>query len=130
MTLLQNSIRETTGSPLPSRGRLVIERAHKNYRSNGSTVPVLEDVSITCKPGEFVVVVGPSGCGKTTLLNLAAGMVRPDEGNVTLDGVPVTQPGPERAMVFQEIVPNLVVGCTPRNTFSATVSSGRRFSSW
>src|SRR5437667_8076206 len=84
----------------PSRGRLVIEHAHKNF--NGSTVPVLHDISITCDPGEFVVVVGPSGCGKTTLLNLAAGMLRPDGGTITLDGVPVTAPGPERAMVFQD----------------------------
>jgi NitT/TauT family transport system ATP-binding protein len=84
----------------PSRGRLAIEHAHKNF--NGSSIPALHDVSITCEPGEFVVVVGPSGCGKTTLLNLAGGMVRPDRGSVALDGHPVTKPGPERAMVFQD----------------------------
>src|SRR5947209_2427990 len=62
----------------------------------------LEDVSLTCRPGEFVVVVGPSGCGKSTLLNVAAGMVKPDAGAVTLDGRPVNGPGPDRAMVFQD----------------------------
>ncbi len=62
----------------------------------------LQNVSVTCQPGEFVVVVGPSGCGKSTLLNLAAGMALPDSGSVTLDGKPVTAPGPDRAVVFQE----------------------------
>ena len=65
-------------------------------------IPVIENISLTCGPGEFVVVVGPSGCGKTTLLNLAAGIIKPDEGAVTLDGQPITAPGPDRAMVFQD----------------------------
>jgi NitT/TauT family transport system ATP-binding protein len=86
--------------PRPARGRLVIEHACKNF--NGSNVPALDDISITCEPGEFVVVVGPSGCGKTTLLNLAGGMLRLDRGTIALDGVPVDHPGPERAMVFQD----------------------------
>jgi NitT/TauT family transport system ATP-binding protein len=71
-------------------------------RFDGTHVPVIEKMSLTCEPGEFVVVVGPSGCGKTTLLNLAAGMALPDEGSISLDGTPITAPGPERAMVFQE----------------------------
>ena len=83
-----------------TRGRLDIVHASKNF--NGWRVPVLDDVSIVCQPGEFVVVVGPSGCGKTTLLNLAAGMIRPDGGTVTLDGKRVTRPGPDRAVVFQD----------------------------
>jgi NitT/TauT family transport system ATP-binding protein len=63
---------------------------------------VLRDITLTCKPGEFVVVVGPSGCGKSTLLNLAAGMTRPDAGQISLDGKPVTGPGPNLSVVFQE----------------------------
>ncbi|QOV92382.1 ABC transporter ATP-binding protein [Humisphaera borealis] len=62
----------------------------------------LRDIHLTCKPGEFVVVVGPSGCGKSTLLNIASGMIRQDAGGVLLDGVPKSVPGPDRAMVFQD----------------------------
>ena len=83
-----------------SRGRLEIRDVAKRF--NGSNVHALRDITLTCEPGEFVVVVGPSGCGKSTLLNVAAGMVRADRGTVTLDGHTVTAPGPERAMVFQD----------------------------
>ena len=65
-------------------------------------MPILSDISLECRPGEFVVVVGPSGCGKTTLLNVAAGMVAADRGTVHLDGELVNSPGPQRAMVFQD----------------------------
>jgi len=82
------------------RGRLVLERV--SVRFDGARVPVLHDISLTIEPGQFVVVVGPSGCGKTTLLNLVAGMIRPDSGSITLDGVPVRAPGPDRAVVFQD----------------------------
>jgi NitT/TauT family transport system ATP-binding protein len=84
----------------PSRGRLELRRVTKRF--DGSTHAAVQDIHITCDPGEFVVVVGPSGCGKSTLLNLAAGIVQPDEGEVLIDGRPVTAPGPDRTMVFQE----------------------------
>jgi len=84
----------------PSKGKLVLRGIDKNF--NGSNVPALRGVSLTCEPGEFVVVVGPSGCGKSTLLNIAAGMIKPDAGTVRLDGHRVKGPGPDRAMVFQE----------------------------
>jgi NitT/TauT family transport system ATP-binding protein len=85
---------------MSTRGRLVMSGVSKSF--DGTEVPVLRDVSLTCEAGEFVVVVGPSGCGKTTLLNLAAGMVAADSGTVTLDDEPVTRPSPQRAMVFQD----------------------------
>jgi NitT/TauT family transport system ATP-binding protein len=83
-----------------ARGLLRMVRVSKTF--NGSRVPTLLDVTLECRPGEFVVVVGPSGCGKSTLLNIAAGMVKPDEGAVDLDGAPIKSPGPDRAMVFQD----------------------------
>jgi NitT/TauT family transport system ATP-binding protein len=92
--------RQEPAPPVAPPGRLLMSYVTKRFDS--SRMPVIENISLTCEPGELVVVVGPSGCGKTTLLNLAAGIIAPDEGTVTLDGKPITAPGPDRAMVFQE----------------------------
>ncbi len=81
-------------------GHLVLRDIDKNF--DGSNIPALRGASISAQPGEFLVVVGPSGCGKSTLLNIAAGMLKPDQGSALLDGKPITGPGPDRAMVFQE----------------------------
>ena len=62
----------------------------------------LRDISLTVNAGEFVVLVGPSGCGKTTFINAIAGIVEPWEGSIEVNGRPVTGPGPDRAMVFQD----------------------------
>jgi NitT/TauT family transport system ATP-binding protein len=62
----------------------------------------VHDVSLSIEDGQFVCLVGPSGCGKTTMLNILAGLDRPSEGEVILDGRPVSETGPDRIMVFQE----------------------------
>ena len=62
----------------------------------------VHDVSLSIEDGQFVCLVGPSGCGKTTILNILAGLDRPSEGEVILDGRPVSETGPDRIMVFQE----------------------------
>ncbi|TDL86852.1 ABC transporter ATP-binding protein [Meridianimarinicoccus aquatilis] len=69
---------------------------------NGSHVQALKDVSLEIGKGELISVLGPSGCGKSTLLNILAGFLSHTGGSVTLNDVPVTQPGAERGMVFQQ----------------------------
>lgn len=62
----------------------------------------LRDITITINKGEFVCLLGPSGCGKSTFINAISGIVLPWEGSIEVDGKPVTGPGPDRAMVFQD----------------------------
>ncbi|KAB2853712.1 MAG: ABC transporter ATP-binding protein, partial [Sphingopyxis terrae] len=72
------------------------------FGGNGGDVVAVQDVSIHVQPGEFVSLIGPSGCGKSTLLSIVAGFVRPTRGVATLDGKPITRPGSDRGVVFQQ----------------------------
>ncbi len=67
----------------------------------GAPVTALQPTDLTVPSDDFVTILGPSGCGKSTLLRIIAGLDRPTSGTVTLDGLPVAGPGPERGMVFQ-----------------------------
>jgi len=70
--------------------------------ANDHTHHVLADVTFQVARGEIVCVLGPSGCGKSTLLNLAAGLLTPTSGDVYAHGKSVTEPGADRAMMFQD----------------------------
>jgi NitT/TauT family transport system ATP-binding protein len=70
-------------------------------KRDAEPVLALKDLNLTVRDNEFLTILGPSGCGKTTLLRLIAGLLRWDEGEITIDGKPVRAPGPDRAMVFQ-----------------------------
>jgi len=82
----------------------------------GETVHALKDISFTLKKGELLTVLGPSGCGKTTLLNIAAGFLRPTSGSIVLGEKEINGPGVERGMVFQQfnLFPHLSIldNCT------------------
>jgi NitT/TauT family transport system ATP-binding protein len=67
-----------------------------------STLIALEGFDLEVREGEFLAIVGPSGCGKSTFLNVVAGLVPPAAGEIKVYGKPVTGPGPDRAVVFQD----------------------------
>src|SRR5205809_3829303 len=72
------------------------------YQRDGRDFLTLDDVSFKVREREFVAIVGPSGCGKTTCLRMAAGLDFPSKGTVLVGNKKVTEPGPQRAVVFQQ----------------------------
>ncbi len=62
----------------------------------------LNEINLTMESGEFISLVGPSGCGKSTILRLVAGLIQPTTGKLTVDGKTITEPSPEKGMVFQK----------------------------
>jgi len=82
--------------------KLAIDNVSKSFQSASGTVLALDHVSLQVDEGEFVCLVGASGCGKTTLLNIIAGLEKPDSGNVLADGKRITSPGRDRLVMFQE----------------------------
>src|SRR5499427_2338996 len=95
------SISEELENVVPAK--LAVEQVSKRYSAGGGgEVHALDSVSLQVNVGGFVCLVGPSGCGKSTLLNIIAGLEKPDSGMVLADGKPVTNPGRERLVMFQE----------------------------
>ncbi|MBC2877528.1 MULTISPECIES: ABC transporter ATP-binding protein [Streptomyces] len=90
---------DRTGTPLAPAGgtppAVRIDRVHKHFGRSGDGRPVLEDITLDVRPGEFVCLLGASGCGKSTLLNLVAGLDRPTAGTIDV-------PGGRPALMFQE----------------------------
>lgn len=80
---------------------LKIDRLCKKFSSSKGALTVLDGIDLEIQRNEFVCVVGASGCGKSTLLNIVSGLSQPTSGAVLLDGHPVTAPGADRGMVFQ-----------------------------
>src|SRR5512145_277310 len=79
-----------------------IQALSKRYPVDESEVVALVDIDLAIAEGEFLCLLGPSGCGKSTLLKLAAGLITPSSGTIRINGRPVTAPGPDRAVVFQD----------------------------
>ncbi len=83
-------------------GTLSIEHLRKQYEVKGQPLPVLEDITLSIAPGEFVSIVGASGCGKSTLLRLVVGLEEDYKGEILLDGQRVAGTSLDRGIVFQE----------------------------
>jgi ABC-type nitrate/sulfonate/bicarbonate transport system ATPase subunit len=83
-------------------GTLEIKNLNKRFKVNGDATPVLDNINLNVKAGEFVSIIGPSGCGKTTLLRLIIGLENSYEGDILLDGKRIKGPGLNRGVVFQD----------------------------
>jgi NitT/TauT family transport system ATP-binding protein len=81
---------------------LQINHVEKKFENQKETSQVLSDINLDIKEGEFVSILGPSGCGKSTLLSIVAGLTKPTSGEILLNGNPITKPGRDRGMVFQQ----------------------------
>jgi sulfonate transport system ATP-binding protein len=85
-----------------TRGRIAIDDLTVAFGDGSSRRTAVDHVALDVAPGEFVCLLGPSGCGKSTVLNVIAGFITPQTGGVGIDDVPITQPGADRGVVFQQ----------------------------
>jgi len=82
--------------------KLEVEKLSKYFYGRGGEIrQALDAISVSIADGEFVCIVGASGCGKTTFIRCIAGLTTAEEGEIRIDGKPVTRPGPDRGFVFQ-----------------------------
>ena len=93
---------DAPGTRPPERGRVEIDRVAIDFPGKGGVTRALTPTTLTLEPGTFTAIIGPSGCGKSTLMNAAAGFLAPTEGEIRIDGRPVTGPDPEVGVIFQQ----------------------------
>jgi nitrate/nitrite transport system ATP-binding protein len=111
---------------------LKIDHVDKSFTRGSTTSEVLKDVSLIIEQGQYVSIIGHSGCGKSTLLNIVAGLLPVTAGAILLKGKEVNEPGPDRAVVFQNhsLLPWLTVYDNVRmgvdKVFSKTKSRAER----
>ena len=106
-----SALRAVTSSLPPSRSSIppsrsgasvALEDVCLSVRADEGAVEILRQATLRVSAGEFICLLGPSGSGKSTILNLIAGLAHPTSGHVRFGTAPVTKPGPERAVVFQD----------------------------
>ncbi len=93
--------------------KVALDAISLSYKTtSGESLLALDKINLEVRSGEFLCIVGPSGCGKSTLLHLIAGLQPQTSGKVLVDGKPVTGPGTDRILIFQELglFPWLTVG--------------------
>ena len=95
-------LKSRTTQSVEGRGNISVRNVDIEFAHNGSRNIAVQKANLEIRSGEFVCLLGPSGCGKSTLLNAVAGFVNPTRGELTVDGKAVTEPGPDRGMVFQQ----------------------------
>src|SRR5438132_1836850 len=83
-------------------GKIQLTEVTKSFKFGETERVVLDSFSASIQGAETTAILGPSGCGKTTLLNLIAGFLKPDSGQVLVDDDEVMSPGSSRAMIFQD----------------------------
>ncbi|HWV81802.1 MAG TPA: ABC transporter ATP-binding protein [Hyphomicrobiaceae bacterium] len=104
---------------------LAVEGVTLQYRTRDHLVTATYRVSFNVHRSDRFVIVGPSGCGKSTLLKAVGGYIRPVEGAIRLNGAPITKPGPDRVLVFQEFDQLLPWKTVKQNIMFALTASGR-----
>jgi nitrate/nitrite transport system ATP-binding protein len=111
---------------------LRIDHLSKSFARGAQETEVLHDITLTIERGEYVSIIGHSGCGKSTLLNIVAGLLPSTTGGVLLENREVNEPGPDRAVVFQNhsLLPWLTVydnvSIAVNKVFGATKSRQKR----
>ena len=111
--------------PAATPALLAVDGVTMRYRTRDHLVTATYRVSFDVLRSDRFVIVGPSGCGKSTLLKAVGGYLAPVEGRITLNGVEITRPGPDRVMVFQEFDQLLPWKTVKENVVFALTASGR-----
>ncbi len=83
--------------------KLSLRGVSKNFHTKTGKFNAVQDINMEVSAGEFLCIVGPSGCGKSTVLNIIAGLEKPDAGAALVNGKPITGPGTDRVVIFQEL---------------------------
>jgi ABC-type nitrate/sulfonate/bicarbonate transport system ATPase subunit len=113
-----------------------VKNVTRVYRdSGGNPVYALKAVDLDIEDGEFISIIGPSGCGKTTLLRLIAGLDKPEEGSLSINGQEIQGPSYERGYIFQQaalfpwatVYDNVALGLKARKVFAENREKVREF---
>ena len=128
MSVLVQPEKSRISDPAPSRPShlapapiIQMKGVSKGYGSGVTRSEVLSNINLNIREGEFLAVVGFSGSGKTTFTQLLAGLIKPDEGTITMEGQPVTGPSPDRGLVFQNY--SLLPWLTVRGNIALSVNA-------